>query len=136
VVLARTPFDLAAARDVVTAALAELRLNLNFDKTQTTTFDRWFRFLGAELQGDTILLPFEKSKAPLEMLFLAPPMPTALLRAYRMAQLRPKRVFDRTRFQEAAPNPSTASAEPASPTSALLRSLAGDVPEREQERIS
>lgn len=92
-VLARTPFDLAAARRVVDDALARTGLRLNPDKTRTTTFDRWFRFLGAEIQGGAILLPFEKTKHPLKPVFVAPAMPPALVSAWREGRLVAGRPF-------------------------------------------
>lgn len=95
-VLTRTPFDLGAARQLVFDALAELGLQLNLDKTRTTTFDRWFRFVGAEIQGDAILLPFDRKKTPLQPVFVAPAMPAAVLRAWRLGHIKADRPFVRT----------------------------------------
>jgi len=81
-VLARTPFDLAAARQLAESALTDLGLSLNTDKTRSTSFAQWFRFLGAEIHGDDILLPFERQKSALAPVFVAPRMPPALLRAW------------------------------------------------------
>src|SRR5581483_4301662 len=63
-VLARSPFELDEQRETVEIALRDLQLSLSPEKTRTTTFDGFFRFLGAEIQGDNILLPFEKVKTP------------------------------------------------------------------------
>jgi CRISPR-associated protein Cas1 len=93
VVIARTPFDLAEAKEKVEKALSELRLTLSEEKTRTTTFDRWFRFLGAEIQGDSILLPFEKKRPERRPLRVVPVMPRAFLRAYREGHLAAARPF-------------------------------------------
>ena len=93
-VLARTPFDLAEARQKVEEALRDLNLTLSVEKTQTTTFEQWFRFLGAEIQGDAILLPFDKNKKAKGEVFVAPVMPPALLRAYRTGHLKATRPFE------------------------------------------
>jgi len=87
-VLARTPFDIGPARQCAQDALRDLGLELNIEKTRTTSFDQWFRFLGAEIQGDVILLPFEKKKTPLSTVFVAPVMPPAMLRAWRKGHVR------------------------------------------------
>lgn len=87
-VLARTPFEMDEHRKVVEQVLGELRLSLSVEKTRTTTFDQYFRFLGAEIQGDNILLPFEKMKTPKVPYYVAPIMPPALLRAYRLGHLK------------------------------------------------
>jgi len=92
-VLTRTPFDLEPARQLVEETLGDLGLQLNAEKTQTTTFDRWFRFLGAEIQGEKILLPFDKKKTPLSAVFVAPVMPHALLKAWRLGHLTSDRPF-------------------------------------------
>ena len=60
----RTPFEIASAREIVERALASLGLGLNVSKTRTTSFDTGLRFLGAEIRGEQILLPFEKMKTP------------------------------------------------------------------------
>jgi group II intron reverse transcriptase/maturase len=87
-VLARTPFELDEHRKAVEQVLADLRLSLSAEKTRTTTFEQYFRFLGAEIQGDNILLPFEKMKTPKVPFYVAPVMPPALLRAYRLGHLK------------------------------------------------
>lgn len=92
-VLTRTPFELSDFREVVEKALRDLDLTLNPEKTRTTTFERRFTFLGAEIQGNSIFLPFEKAKTQVCPVFVAPLMPPALLRAFREGHLRPKRVF-------------------------------------------
>jgi group II intron reverse transcriptase/maturase len=108
-VLTRTPFDLAPARRLVVEGLAALGLELNDDKTRLAAFDEWFRFLGAEIRGEVILLPFEKKTTPLRPRFVAPPMPPALLRAWRAGHLDSSRPLvwpppaDRTR----SPGPRT-----------------------------
>jgi hypothetical protein len=88
-VLARTPFELDEHRKTVEQVLAELCLSLSAEKTRTTTFDQYFRFLGAEVQGDNILLPFEKIKTPKVPYYVAPVMPSAMLQAYRSGHLKP-----------------------------------------------
>ena len=92
-VLSRTPFDLAEARTQVEDALRELNLTLNSEKTNTTTFEQWFRFLGAEIQGESIMLPFEKNKKRDTKVNIAPVMPAALLRAYKAGYLKTNRLF-------------------------------------------
>jgi hypothetical protein len=87
-VLARSPFELAESRTVVESALSELRLTLSEEKTRTVTFDKSFRFLGAEMQQDKIYLPFEKKKEPHRPVYIAPVMPPALLRAFRAGHLK------------------------------------------------
>lgn len=87
-VLARTPFELAGHREMVEQILAGLRLELNPEKTRLTRFEKVFRFLGAELRTDAILLPVDKKKQPKKPAFVAPVMPPALLRAWRAGSLR------------------------------------------------
>jgi group II intron reverse transcriptase/maturase len=86
-VAARTPFELADHRSIVEEGLASLRLSLAPEKTRTVNFEQGFRFLGAEICGDSILLPFEKKKTPLRQVYLAPVMPPALLRAFRAGHM-------------------------------------------------
>jgi len=93
-VLARTPFELSEYRRLVEAALADLHLELNQEKSRTVKFDPGFRFLGAHIQGEGILLPFEKQKQPKRALWVAPPMPPALLRTFCRGHLTPKRRFE------------------------------------------
>ncbi len=102
-VLTRTPFDLAPAREQVISALADLGLQLNLHKTRTTTFERWFRFLGAEIRSDAILLPFEARKTRLKPVFVAPVMPQALLKAWRHGAIDAGRPFVWTPVTTAAP---------------------------------
>ena len=127
-VLARTPFELAEYRRTVENALAELELELSPEKTRTVTFEPGFRFLGAEIQGEAILLPFEKPKQPKKALWVAPPMPPALLRAFCEGHLTPQRRFE-WRGHSAAPHtvPQTTGAAPKSEdrTVRLRRLLAG-----------
>jgi group II intron reverse transcriptase/maturase len=92
-VLARTPFELAEARGRVEEALRVLKLTLSAEKTQTTTFEQWFRFLGAEIQGGSILLPFDKNKKTKSHVCVAPLMPAALLRAFQAGHLKASRPF-------------------------------------------
>lgn len=87
-VLTKSPFEMNDARAIVAEALGLLGLQLNALKTRTTSFDQWFRFLGAELQGDAILLPFEKIKTPLKPVYVAPVMPPALMRAWRAGHVK------------------------------------------------
>jgi hypothetical protein len=86
-VLARTPFELADSRKLVEEALSDLSLTLSAEKTRTTSFDQCFRFLGAEIQRDSIFLPFEKKKPPKQPVYVAPVMPPALLRAFLAGRL-------------------------------------------------
>lgn len=85
--LARTPFALRETRALVEETLARLSLHLNEDKTRVTRFSQGFRFLGAEAQGARLLLPFEKKKTPKKPVFVAPPIPPAMLRAWRGGHL-------------------------------------------------
>ena len=93
-VLARTPFELAESRLVVEKALGELHLTLSSEKTRTTSFAQGFRFLGAEVQGERIMLPFEKKKFPRSPHYVAPVMPRALLQAYDAGRLLSSRQLD------------------------------------------
>ncbi len=82
-VLARSPFDLNELRERVGLSLGGLKLELNDEKTRMTSFGNEFRFLGAEVRDESILLPFEKPRPEKKALFLAPPMPPAMLALYR-----------------------------------------------------
>lgn len=82
-VLARSPFDLKELRARVESGLGGLKLELNDEKTRMTSFGDEFRFLGAEVQDEAILLPFEKPRPEKKPLFVAPPMPPAMLALYR-----------------------------------------------------
>ena len=83
VVLARSPFELAEWQAMIERTLGGLNLELNTTKTRTTHFARHFKFLGAEMQGESILLPFEKKKGNEGLIFVAPAMPPSLRRLYR-----------------------------------------------------
>ena len=87
-VVARTPFELREKRAVVEEALRELKLELSLEKTRVTTFDDVFRFLGAEVRGDGVLLPFGKAKAKNKPVYVSPRMPGALLRAWHGGHLK------------------------------------------------
>ena len=87
IVLARSPFALAAHFDVARQALADLGLSLSEAKTRRATFETGFRYLGAEMRADEILVPFEKKKRPKQAVWVAPVMPPILLRAFRQGQL-------------------------------------------------
>ncbi len=89
-VLARTPFDLAEARCLVESSLAELHLPLNEEKTRIISFASGFRFLGAEIRGEAILLPFAKKKVPKKPVWVAPVMPRQVLRTWRAGHLAPR----------------------------------------------
>lgn len=93
-VLARSPFDLREYQKVAHAALDALGLELNQEKTRTTTFEQRFRFVGAEIQGEAILLPFEKKKAKLSPSFVAERMPRTLLATWRAGRLTEAGPFD------------------------------------------
>jgi hypothetical protein len=123
-VVARTPFDLAEARQKVEEGLRELNLSLSEEKTQTTTFEQWFRFLGAEIQGNAILVPFDKNKKNKSHVYVAPIMPAALLRAYRSGQFAAAQPFIwKERQVEPAPS---GPAHPLSPREKTLRRLSGE----------
>lgn len=92
-VLARTPFELTEQKQLIEKALADLRLTLSPEKTRTTTFEQCFRFLGAEIQKESILLPFEKKKTSKQPVYVAPIMPPALLNAFRLGRLQVTRPF-------------------------------------------
>jgi len=125
-VMARTPFELDEHRRMVERILADLCLSLSVEKTRTTTFDRNFRFLGAEVQGDDILLPFEKMKTPKVPYYVAPVMPPALLRAYQSGHLKVSGPLQWTGVRrERAEPPATPAANPRRP---VLRLLSGSLP--------
>lgn len=88
VVLARTPFELAEIRERVRAELAGLQLELSEEKTRLTSFDQVFRFLGAEIRSDSIMLPFKVKRSVKKADFVAPRMSSALLRAWRAGHLK------------------------------------------------
>jgi hypothetical protein len=109
-------------------ALAELKLALSPEKTRTVTFDSGFRFLGAEIQGEAILLPFEKPKLPKTALWVAPPMPPALLRAFCQGGLTPQREFqwrDHSAAESTGAARNSASAKSEDAASRLRRLLSG-----------
>ena len=120
-VLTRTPFEMGPARRLAEDVLAGLGLRLNTEKTRTTSFDQWFRFLGAEIHGDAILLPFEKKKTPLVPTFVSPSMPAAVLKAWRHGHLSAARTFVARSTQ--APPSSTATVRAA--RTPVLVKLAG-----------
>jgi hypothetical protein len=86
-VLARSLFEIADARHVVEQALAEWKLELSDEKTRVTNFAAGFRFLGAEIRNDQILLPFAKKKTPKSPVWVAPVIPPQILRAWRGGHL-------------------------------------------------
>jgi hypothetical protein len=94
IVLGRTPFDLAQSRRLVEETLTGLDLALNVQKTRVRSVDQSFRFLGAEIRADAILLPFDKKKTPKRPSYVAPVMPRALLSAFRAGHLAADRPFD------------------------------------------
>ncbi len=122
-VLARSPFELDEHRKTVEQALGDLQLSLSAEKTRTTTFDQYFRFLGAEIQGNNILLPFEKMKMPKAPCYVAPVMPPALLRAYRLGHLKVSGPLQWTGIRRERPDPSAA--KPAKPQRPVLGLLSG-----------
>ena len=122
-VLARTPFELDDYRKTVEQVLGDLRLSLSSEKTRTTTFDQYFRFLGAEVQGNNILLPFEKMKTPKVPYYVAPIMPPALLRAYRLGSLKATGPLEWTGVRRERAEPSAA--KPAKPQRPVLGLLSG-----------
>ncbi len=61
-ILCRTPSEAEDALELTEYLLAELRLALNAEKSQVTSFDQGFGFLGAIFQGDAIYLPFDRPK--------------------------------------------------------------------------
>jgi hypothetical protein len=115
----------------VEESLSELNLILSPEKTQTTTFEQWFRFLGAEIQGDSILLPFDKNKKGKSEVLVAPVMPPALLRAYKTGQLKTTRPFEWKEKQLRKPG-STAPAA-LSPRANSLNRLSGS-PSRDERQ--
>lgn len=89
VLLARTPAEVASSLDVARDALNALGLGLNPCKTMVTSFERGFRFLGAAFKGAEILVPFRHGTKPSSDVWLAPPMPPTLLRAWRAGVYQP-----------------------------------------------
>jgi len=122
-VLARTPFELVEYRSTVEQTLASLHLSLSAEKTRTTTFDQYFRFLGAEVQGPSILLPFDKKKMPKTPYYVAPVMPPALLRAYRSGNLKATQPLEWTGVRRERTIP--ANAAPSKPQKPVLGLLSG-----------
>jgi len=93
-----------AIRETVESALSPLGLALHDAKTRVTSIDTGIRFLGAHLQGGSILVPFEKPKSRTAPVFVAPPMPPALVRAWRAGKLACEEPF-RREDRQAAPSP-------------------------------
>lgn len=89
ILLARTPVEVASALDVARHALNTLGLGLNPGKTMVTSFERGFRFLGATFKGADILVPFRHGPKSSSDVWLAPPMPPTLLRAWRAGVYQP-----------------------------------------------
>jgi len=123
VVLARTPFELDEYRQTVEKVLGDLRLSLSTEKTRTTTFDQYFRFLGAEVQGNNILLPFEKMKTPKVPYYVAPVMPPALVHAYRLGHFKATGPLEWTGARRERKEP--AETTPAMPQKPVLWLLSG-----------
>lgn len=123
-VLAKNPFDLTEHRAVVETALSNLHLTLNEEKTRTVTFDQCFRFLGAEMQNDRILVPFEKKKEPHRPVYIAPVMPPAVLRAFRAGHLKASKPLVWTGDRDMTPQPGKACSSPTAATIAS-RTLKG-----------
>lgn len=109
--------------------MPHLDRNTHHEKTRTISFDTGFRFLGAEIQGDSILLPFEKLKAPKRALWISARMPAALLRSYRAGHLKGDKPFvwkaHSEGAREAKHDPQPAEETPAGPRTARLALLAG-----------
>lgn len=120
-VLARTPFELSTIHAAVAAELGRLGLELSAEKTRHTSFDKGFRFLGAEIRGDSMLQPFARRKTARKPVYVAPPMPPALLRAFRSGTWKPTGPFCWRPSNRLAEAPSTA--RPAMDRSPLLESL-------------
>ncbi|MGA2185411.1 MAG: CRISPR-associated endonuclease Cas1 [Bryobacteraceae bacterium] len=74
--------DLDRAESTAAAALQALGLNLSPTKTLRTDFDQGFDFLGAFFLGGRVLLPWKNEHKRAKMLFLARPMPAALIARY------------------------------------------------------
>jgi group II intron reverse transcriptase/maturase len=86
-VLAGSPFEVEEARRVVEEVLRDWKLELSEQKTRITSFAAGFRFLGAEIRGDQILLPFAMKKTPKKPVWVAPVIPPQILRAWRTGHL-------------------------------------------------
>lgn len=82
-VAAKTPFELPEIRSTVESTLRAMGLELSVEKTRFTSFEDHFQFLGAEMQGRQIFLPFEKEKSAKSATDVSPVMPPALRREYR-----------------------------------------------------
>ena len=91
VLLARTENRIRQAQTDVTQRLSEMGLQLHLEKTQITTFDRGFRFLGHAFAGD-VVVPVKKTTEPggqpppvsdtLRLFHVDPPVqPTAMQKA-------------------------------------------------------
>ena len=112
-VVAKTPFELPEIRELVEGALRGLGLELSAEKTRFTSFDQHFKFLGAEMQGRQIFLPFEKEKFGRTAMDVACIMPPALRSQYRV-QMRDLRAGNKLMadlyppFQPQDPAPSAA----------------------------
>jgi group II intron reverse transcriptase/maturase len=113
-VVAKTPFELPEIRERVGAALGALGLELSPEKTRFTSFDKHFRFLGAEMQGRQIFLPFEKEKAGKTPMEVACAMPAALRCEYRRQVREPgKALGEIYPPYQPAPAPAAVTPEPA-----------------------
>lgn len=91
--LAKTPFELEDVNAAVRETLASLELRLNENKTRVTTFDKTFRFLGAEVRADAIMQPIPKRVVKRKPVWVAPVMPSSLARAWKQGHLGPPKPF-------------------------------------------
>ena len=73
-VLCKEPAAAAEALELTDYLLEQLELDLNREKTVTTTFDRGFKFLGAIFVRDTVFLPLDLTKEERSPPSLPPPL--------------------------------------------------------------
>jgi len=74
VILCKSPDEATQALELTDYLLEETDLRLNQEKTRITSFDQSFKFLGAIFLGDSVFLPFNRSKPEWATPKLPPPL--------------------------------------------------------------
>jgi CRISPR-associated protein Cas1 len=81
-ILARTPEEAAASLRDSEEALSALHLELNTAKTQVSTFEEGFHFLGAFFKGSGTWIPWKRDRPKGRVLYMARPMPASMRAAW------------------------------------------------------
>jgi CRISPR-associated protein Cas1 len=107
-VLCLTPEAAAEALQLAGEYLAREKLRLSLEKTDLTSFEAGFHFLGAFFLHDEVYVPWKREHLHGKLFFMAKPMPRALLARYEQ----PER---RTAVAQALRRAGVESLEPAAP---------------------